>query len=287
MINKSFLFSKNILFPKLYFSKFINKNLFKSQLYNSNIIFKSFSTKEQNQTLTLKEENLQKLSTFNYLTMNSIHDNKGARILRTRVGRGPGSKLGKTSGRGHKGYKARTGNPHRHFEGGQISKSRRLPKHGFRRKGAKLNISYINIDKIVYLINKNKLNPELPITVKEILYSGGVSKVKDGIKLLGRGLHLLKETKEDGSKFPPLTFEVNDATKEVIDGIKELGGKVIVKYQTPLIIKSITKPWKFDREPIVPYPKFKAVKRMMNIEDKGAEYDNQFKIGLIIKCLCG
>lgn len=281
MINKSFYLAKNLLFSKLSSTKTLSLFKLNTNSFNNKYLFKTFTTtenKNQNfQDSSINLNNQKHTSSFSYLNMTTISDNKGARILRTRVGRGPGSKLGKTSGRGHKGYKARTGNPHRHFEGGQISKSRRLPKHGFRRNATKLRLSYINIDKIVYLINKKRIDPTKPITIKEILYSGGVSKIKDGVKLLGRGLHLLKSednSVEEGvtnAKYPNLVIEVNDATKEAIEGIKALGGKVIVKYQTPLIIKSLLKPWKFEKELVVPYPKFKAVKRMLRIEEKGAE----------------
>ncbi len=67
------------------------------------------------------------------MKLNELRDNPGARTTRKRLGRGIGSGLGKTSGKGHKGAKARTSNPKpRYFEGGQMPIYRRLPKRGFK-----------------------------------------------------------------------------------------------------------------------------------------------------------
>lgn len=231
-------------------------------MFNYTIRFKSFSTSEAGKGRTF-ETNV--TSSPFLVTMNNLSDNYGARIIGLRLGRGPGSKKGKTSGRGHKGYTARTGEPHRHFEGGQVAMSRRLPKHGFRRTKFEDKFSYINIDKLVYLIKKEKIDITKKITIKDIFYAGGVSKIKDGIKLLGRGTELLKE-------LPPLTIEVSNATQQVIDAVKENGGSLICKYRTPRLIRYLTKPWKFDRQLLEPYPPYKKVKKLLLLEDKGAVY---------------
>ena len=74
------------------------------------------------------------------MRMNTIKPAKGARRERTRVGRGIGSGLGKTAGRGHKGQKSRSGGFHKvGFEGGQMPLQRRLPKRGFKSQSAKFN----------------------------------------------------------------------------------------------------------------------------------------------------
>jgi large subunit ribosomal protein L15 len=197
------------------------------------------------------------------ITVNNIRDNKGSRILKTRLGRGPGTGRGKTSGRGHKGFTARTGNPNRHFEGGQTSISRRFPKHGFRNKAFRENFSYINIDKILYLITKKRIDPSKPITIKEIFNAGGVSKVKEGIKLLSRGSEQLE-------KLPPLNIEVSSASQRAIDEIKKYGGTVTCIYKTPLTLRYLTKPHKFISEIMDSVPPFKKVTRLSHLEDKGA-----------------
>ena len=74
------------------------------------------------------------------MKLNELRDNKGARQSRVRVGRGIGSGLGKTAGRGHKGQKSRSGGYHKvGFEGGQMPLQRRLPKRGFKSHLLKFN----------------------------------------------------------------------------------------------------------------------------------------------------
>jgi large subunit ribosomal protein L15 len=212
-------------------------------------------------TINIDEDNRTSLYSVN---ANNIKDNLGARKPKTRLGRGPGSGKGKTSGRGHKGYTARTGEPHRHFEGGQTPISRRLPKHGFRRTWARENFSYINIDKIIYLIQKKRLDSKKTITIKDIFYAGGISKLKNGVKLLGRGVEKLSEV-------PPLNFEISSASKEVIDSIKKHGGSVTCIHRTKLTLRYHTKPHKFIQKPLDPVAKFKKAIRIQHLEEKGAK----------------
>jgi large subunit ribosomal protein L15 len=197
------------------------------------------------------------------ITFRNIRDNKGARQAKTRLGRGPGSGKGKTCGRGHKGYKARNGHPARHFEGGSTPITRRLPKFGFRTKG--LYYNYINLDKLAYYIKKGQLDATKPITIRELCWSGAVSKPKFGIKVLSRGAECIGE-------LPPLHLEVSQASQRVIDEVKKHGGSVKFIYKTPLTIRAMTKPWKFVRAPIDPVPPFKKVKKLIKLEDKGVEY---------------
>jgi large subunit ribosomal protein L15 len=199
------------------------------------------------------------------MTLKTIKDNKGARILKTKLGRGPGSGKGKTSARGHKGYKARVGNVNRHYEGGSTPITRRLPKHGFRHVTGREHFSYLNIDKILYLINKGRLDATKPITIRELFWAGAVSKVREGIKLLSKGV-------EDLKHYPPLNFEVSSASQTVIDELKKHGGSVNIVYRTEKTVAYQTKPWKFIREPIEPIPKFKKVVRLLHFEEKGAKY---------------
>ena len=80
------------------------------------------------------------------MKLNELSDNPGARADRKRIGRGIGSGTGKTSGKGHKGAKARKSNPKpRHFEGGQMPLYRRLPKRGFLPPGGKTEYAVVNL----------------------------------------------------------------------------------------------------------------------------------------------
>lgn len=204
------------------------------------------------------------ISLYEPLTVNSLRDNKGARTPKTRWGRGPGSGKGKTCGRGHKGYKARVGNVSRHFEGGQTPITRRLPKHGFRKLGCRENYNYINLDRIIYLILKGRLDPSNKITIRELFWSGGISKMKKGLKLLSRGSENLKD-------LPPLHIEVSSASQRAIEEIKSCGGMVTCVHHTPLTLQYQCKPWKFIRKPMDPIPKFKKVIKLLNQEEKGAK----------------
>jgi large subunit ribosomal protein L15 len=98
-----------------------------------------------------------------------------------RVGRGVGSGLGKTSGKGHKGQKARSGGgTGPGFEGGQMPLQRRLPKRGFKNRFG-IEYAVVNLDKINGLTEYNEVTPEL------LLQKKIVRDAKDGIKILGDG----------------------------------------------------------------------------------------------------
>ena len=102
------------------------------------------------------------------------------KVTRKRVGRGPGSGLGKTSGRGHKGQKARSGGGvRRGFEGGQTPLYRRLPKRGFTNRGAK---NYVEVT--LTMLNKSKAKD---VTAETLLKEGIITKINDGIVILGTG----------------------------------------------------------------------------------------------------
>ena len=102
------------------------------------------------------------------------------KVTRKRVGRGMGSGLGKTSGRGHKGQKARSGGGvRRGFEGGQTPLYRRLPKRGFTNIHAK-NYTEVTLT----MLNKSEATE---VTAESLLAEGIISKVNDGIVVLGTG----------------------------------------------------------------------------------------------------
>ena len=199
------------------------------------------------------------------ITLNTITDNKGARTEKKRLGRGPGSGLGKTSGRGMKGMKARTGGKvNSNMEGGQTNIMRRLPKIGFNNKGIIEPFAYINLGNLIYYINKGKIDPTKTITLRDIFEAGAVSKIKYGLKLLGRGGKNLE-------KLPPINIEVSSATKPAIDMIKKYGGTVTCVYRTNLTIRHHLKPYKFHKTVLDPLPTFNKTKKLLLLEDKGAK----------------
>lgn len=127
-----------------------------------------------------------------------------------RVGRGIGSGLGKTSGRGHKGQKARTGGGvRRGFEGGQTPLYRRLPKRGFNNIHAK-NYTEVTLT----MLNKSKAEE---VTAESLLNEGIIGKVNDGIVVLAKG-NLDKK----------LTVKATRFTKAAAEKIEAAGGKIEV-----------------------------------------------------------
>lgn len=105
---------------------------------------------------------------------------KGAVQERKRVGRGRGSGLGKTAGRGQKGQKSRTGSQNVGFEGGQMPLQRRIPKVGFRNPFRK-EYAYVNVGEL------NRFEDGTEVTPALLLEQGMVKKLKAGLKILGKG----------------------------------------------------------------------------------------------------
>tara|TARA_B110000263_G_C15237957_1_gene477941 strand:- start:325 stop:780 length:456 start_codon:yes stop_codon:yes gene_type:complete len=132
-----------------------------------------------------------------------------------RLGRGIGSGKGKTSGRGHKGQKSRSGVAIKSFEGGQMPLYRRLPKRGFKSIKNKKNFAMINLSRIQELISKNKTLISSQITLSSLKKSNLINKSYTTLKVLGSG-----ELKDK------LDFEVNAISKSAKIKIEKLGGKV-------------------------------------------------------------
>src|SRR5438874_11070262 len=118
------------------------------------------------------------------MKLNELKDNKGARQGRVRVGRGIGSGLGKTAGRGQKGQKARSGVSIAGFEGGQMPLHMRLPKRGFNNIFRK-DYAEVNLWRIAQAIEAKKLDPKKPIDGEALIKAGVVRRIKDGVRLLG------------------------------------------------------------------------------------------------------
>jgi len=221
----------------------------------------------KNTNFAFTTSNASHAATINKLSdirLNNLKPIKGSRIPRNILGRGPGSGKGKTSGRGHKGFTARTGEPARHFEGGSTAISRRVPKRGFSRRGIKTQYNSVNFQNLFYYINKGRLDPTKVITIKDLFECGAITKIKDGVKLLSKGVNHL-------NKYPKLNLEVSDASQSAIDAIKASGGSIDVKYRTKLTLRHHVLPYKFDEEVMDPIPPVRKVLRLNHLREKGAK----------------
>ena len=118
--------------------------------------------------------------------MTSLNSTNNIKIKKIRVGRGIGSGKGKTSGRGVKGQKSRSGVAIKSFEGGQMPLYRRLPKRGFN-PIRKNKIAKINLDKIQDLINNKKINQDTQIDIEMLKKAKIINKSSNKIKILGKG----------------------------------------------------------------------------------------------------
>ncbi|GGK24781.1 50S ribosomal protein L15 [Salinarimonas ramus] len=148
------------------------------------------------------------------MKLNELRDNEGATKNRIRVGRGIGSGKGKTGGRGVKGQKARSGVRIKGFEGGQMPIYRRLPKRGFNNPGAR-DLNEVNVGRIQQAVDAGKLATDAPVTVEALVAAGVVSRVRDGVKILGVGELTAK-----------LTFQVTGASKSAREAIEKAGGSL-------------------------------------------------------------
>lgn len=121
------------------------------------------------------------------MKLNALMDNYGARSSVKRVGRGIGSGMGKTSGRGNKGQKARSGSRKQAtFQGGQMPILRRFPKFGFNNPFAKEYVT-INLGDIEKFIASGKIDAKAPITMESLLAAKIINRKLDGLKVLAKG----------------------------------------------------------------------------------------------------
>ena len=150
------------------------------------------------------------------MELNSIKPADGAKKARRRVGRGIGSGLGKTAGRGHKGQKSRSGGFHKvGFEGGQMPLQRRLPKRGFNNLFSK-DLNEVNLGRIQQAVEAGKLDAKGAVTIEALVAAGVITRqAKDGVKILGVGELKTK-----------LAFEVAGASKSAVAAIEKAGGTV-------------------------------------------------------------
>lgn len=141
------------------------------------------------------------------MKLNELKPTAGARQDKVRLGRGTGSGCGKTSGKGHKGQKSRSGGGVRPgFEGGQMPIYRRLPKRGFkniwRKEYAKVNVAMLNV-----------FDDDMTVDAVALVEVGILKNVRDGVRILGNG-ELTKK----------LTVKAQGFTKTAIQKIEAAGG---------------------------------------------------------------
>jgi large subunit ribosomal protein L15 len=120
------------------------------------------------------------------MKLNDIRDNKGARKSRVRVGRGIGSGLGKTAGRGQKGQKSRSGVAVWGFEGGQMPLHMRIPKRGFNNIFAK-DYAEVNLGAVQKALDAGKIDAKGLLDHEALKGAGLARGGKDGVRLLGKG----------------------------------------------------------------------------------------------------
>lgn len=148
------------------------------------------------------------------MKLNALSDNPGARKGRVRIGRGIGSGVGKTGGRGGKGQTARSGVAINGFEGGQMPLHMRLPKRGFKNPDAPRFVE-VNLGRVQKALDAGRLAKGAPVTEDALIKAGLARRVKDGIRLLAKG-----ELKSQ------ISFEITGASRPAIEAVEKLGGTV-------------------------------------------------------------
>ncbi|KAL9113160.1 MAG: hypothetical protein Q9227_002772 [Pyrenula ochraceoflavens] len=184
----------------------------------------------------------------------NLSDTPGAYNKRKRLGRGPSSGKGKTSGRGQKGQKAH-GKVPKGFSGGQTPVEVSHGHYGFKNVSVLpislfhlprqiilsltqylshshgKEMSPINLDRVQSWIDQGRLNSKLPITLKELCASRALHGVKDGVKLLGRG--------GSSSLTTPINIVVSRASRSAIEAVEAVGGTVTTRFYTKFAIRRI------------------------------------------------
>ncbi|MEO3416553.1 50S ribosomal protein L15 [Roseovarius sp. CAU 1744] len=150
------------------------------------------------------------------MKLNELRDNPGATKKRKRVGRGPGSGMGKTAGRGIKGQKSRSGVAIAGYEGGQMPLYQRLPKRGFNKPNRK-QYAVVNLGLIQKFVDAKKLDAKKAITEDVLLETGVVRRKLDGVRILAKG--------EISAK---VQLEVTGASKSAIEAVEKAGGKLTI-----------------------------------------------------------
>ncbi|SFZ81128.1 LSU ribosomal protein L15P [Devosia enhydra] len=147
--------------------------------------------------------------------LNDLRDNPGANKTRVRIGRGIGSGVGKTGGRGGKGQTARSGVAINGFEGGQMPLHMRMPKRGFNAHNPK-KWNAVRLDRLQAYIDSGKLDAKGVIDAEALVKAGVIRRPLDGVRLIGG----------EGFTAQKLSFKVAHASKGALAAIEAAGGKV-------------------------------------------------------------
>jgi large subunit ribosomal protein L15 len=150
------------------------------------------------------------------MRLNDLHPAKGSKFNHKRRGRGGGSGLGKTGGRGVKGQKARSGVALKGFEGGQMPIHMRTPKRGFNNP-ERAEFAELNLDSLQAAVDAGAIKADAPVTAESLVAAGVIRRARDGVKLLGRGTVKAR-----------LTLEVAKASTSAVAAIEKAGGKVTI-----------------------------------------------------------
>lgn len=195
----------------------------------------------------------------------------GSNKKKKRVGRGRASGHGKTSTRGHKGQGQRANKKRNGFEGGQTPIKRRYRKFGFAKK--KEQIEELNLGSLANYIERGWLQPgtgEGPegwITIKQLVESGLIARCRAGVKLLAGGKGRFEKLNK------PVFIELSDATKEAIELVQKLGGKVKIRYRTILKMQEHLHPEKYPLPLRDPLPALKSVLNLEKLRKLGCEVE--------------
>ncbi len=150
------------------------------------------------------------------MNLNELSDRANASRARARVGRGIGSGKGKRAGRGDKGQRSRSGVALKGFEGGQMPIHRRLPKRGFNNIFRK-RFAAVNVGRLQAAVDAGKLDASKPVDAAAMVAAGIVTRLRDGVRLLGKGELAAK-----------LSVEVEWASAGAAAAVKKAGGAVTV-----------------------------------------------------------
>ena len=149
------------------------------------------------------------------MKLHELAGRDGARKKRKRIGRGIGSGVGKTGGRGGKGQTARSGVRIKGFEGGQMPLHRRLPKRGFKNTKFALKLNEVNLGRIQQAIDAGEMDAAGKIDAAALVKAGILRRAKDGVRLLGGGEIKAK-----------VAFSVYGASKSAVAAVEKAGGSV-------------------------------------------------------------
>jgi large subunit ribosomal protein L15 len=149
------------------------------------------------------------------MKLHELAGRPGARKTRKRIGRGIGSGVGKTGGRGGKGQTARSGVRIKGFEGGQMPLHRRLPKRGFKNVKFARKLNELNLDRLQSAIDAGRLDLAATIDAAALVKAGVLRRAKDGVRLLG-----------DGELKAKVALAVFGASKSAVAAVEKAGGTV-------------------------------------------------------------